>query len=188
MLMNTIEKHLYISVKMVGGGEHRPDVECNRHNWCSVGVTTAPFFCVHPVYISPNKFDLQVTEKRFFPRSSSAPLTSIWKRCEILTTSKERENQCFNLLEWGNWALLYWQCLGSCSILPENSWHRGISLWVIEHRQIFKTFVYNFWSRRLANGNDPHFSVITGSEVACRNCVFRTDQVKLFSKSLNTHN
>ena len=42
------------------GGEHRPVVECNRHNWCSIGVTTsfpkcleietAPFFCLYPVY------------------------------------------------------------------------------------------------------------------------------------------
>ena len=23
------------------GGKHRPVVECNRHNWCSVGVTTS---------------------------------------------------------------------------------------------------------------------------------------------------
>ena len=42
-------------------GEHLPVVECNRHNWCSVGVITsfpscleietAPFFCVYPVFI-----------------------------------------------------------------------------------------------------------------------------------------
>jgi hypothetical protein len=29
---NTIEKHSYIRVKMEGGGEFRPVVECNRHN------------------------------------------------------------------------------------------------------------------------------------------------------------
>ena len=43
------------------GGEHRPVVECNRHNWCSVGVPTgftacleieiAPFFCVYSVFL-----------------------------------------------------------------------------------------------------------------------------------------
>ena len=49
VLKNTIEKRSYIPVKM-GRMEHRPVVECNRHNWCSVGVTTAPFFCVYPVY------------------------------------------------------------------------------------------------------------------------------------------
>jgi hypothetical protein len=36
---NTIEKHLYIHVKI--GGELSPVVECNRHNWFSVGVTTS---------------------------------------------------------------------------------------------------------------------------------------------------
>ena len=59
LLKNTIEKHSYIPVKMAG--EHRPVVECNRHNWCSVGVTTsfpthlvidtAPFFSVYPVLL-----------------------------------------------------------------------------------------------------------------------------------------
>ena len=49
LLKNTIEKHSYIPVKM--GAERRSVVECNRHNWCSVGVTTAPFFCVYPVYV-----------------------------------------------------------------------------------------------------------------------------------------
>jgi hypothetical protein len=39
-LKNTIEKHSYISGKIGGGGQHCPAVECNRHNWCSVGVTT----------------------------------------------------------------------------------------------------------------------------------------------------
>ena len=92
------------------------------------------------IYIEPNKFDLQLTEKSFFLRSSSAPLTSIWKLCEILTTSKERENQCFYPLEKGNWASLYWQCLGSCSILFVNSWYPGASLGVTENRQIFKIF------------------------------------------------
>jgi hypothetical protein len=33
------KKHLYIPMKM--GGEHHPLVECNHHNWCSVGVTTS---------------------------------------------------------------------------------------------------------------------------------------------------
>ena len=32
------------------GGEHRPVTECNRHNWCSVGLTTTPFFCVCSVF------------------------------------------------------------------------------------------------------------------------------------------
>jgi hypothetical protein len=40
LLKNTNEKHSYIPVKM-GGGGHRPVIECNRHNWCSVGVTTS---------------------------------------------------------------------------------------------------------------------------------------------------
>ena len=39
LLKNTIEMHLYIPVKM--GGGLRPVAECNRHNWCSVGVTTS---------------------------------------------------------------------------------------------------------------------------------------------------
>jgi len=39
LLKNTIEKHSYIPVRM--GGQHRPVVECNSHNWCSVGVTTS---------------------------------------------------------------------------------------------------------------------------------------------------
>jgi len=33
------------------GGGHRPVVKCNGHNWCSVGVTTVPFFCVYPVFL-----------------------------------------------------------------------------------------------------------------------------------------
>ena len=38
------------------GGEHHPVAECNRHNWCSVGVTTAPFICKHLVLISAEDY------------------------------------------------------------------------------------------------------------------------------------
>ena len=38
LLKNTIEKHPTFLWKW---GEHRPVVECNRRNWCSVGVTTS---------------------------------------------------------------------------------------------------------------------------------------------------
>ena len=71
LLKNTNEKHSYIPVKM--GGGHRPVVERNRHNWCSVGVTTSfptcleietvPFFCVYSVFYTL-KYAVSITDSQ----------------------------------------------------------------------------------------------------------------------------